>query len=94
MRIVFVTEVARTWPRLVPLRTKLTTGKPKPKFANPLPVIVKLASGEARSIGLGVMALTIVLVPVTVADAPAPPVKVTFPAKVPKEVGLKRTVTV
>ena len=58
MRVVLVTEVTRTWPRLVPLRTKLTTGKPKPKFANPLPVIVKLAGGEARSTGLGVMELT------------------------------------
>src|SRR5215475_8148571 len=58
MRVVLVTEVTRTWPRLVPLRTKLTTGKPKPKFAKPLPVIVKLAGGVARSIGLGVMELT------------------------------------
>src|SRR5262250_672638 len=58
MRVVLVTEVTRTCPRLVPLRTKLTTGKPKPKFAKPLPVIVKLAGGEARSTGFGVMELT------------------------------------
>ena len=58
MRVVFVTEVARTWPRLVPFRTKLTTGKPKPKFANPLPLMVKLGGGEARSMGFGVMELT------------------------------------
>ena len=58
MRVVLVTEVTRTWPRLVPLRTKLTTGKPKPRLAKPLPVIVKLAGGEARSTGLGVMELT------------------------------------
>jgi hypothetical protein len=34
------------------------TGKPKPEFVKPPPVMVKLAGGEARSIGLGVMELT------------------------------------
>ena len=37
---------------------KFTTGRPKPRFAKPLPVIVKLAGGAARSIVLGVMPLT------------------------------------
>jgi hypothetical protein len=55
---------------------------------------VKPDGGEARSVGLGVMELTIAPVPLTVADAPAPPEKLTLPAKVPPEVGLKRTVTV
>src|SRR2546422_198699 len=36
---------------------KFTTGRPKPRFAKPLPVIVKLAGGVNRSIELGVMAL-------------------------------------
>src|SRR2546427_2640810 len=36
---------------------KFTTGRPKPRFAKPLPVIVKLAGGVHRSIELGVMAL-------------------------------------
>src|SRR2546422_73046 len=34
------------------------TGKPKPEFVKPLPAMVKLAGGVARSIGLGVMELT------------------------------------
>src|SRR2546427_5157333 len=34
---------------------KFTIGRPKPRFAKPLPVIVKLAGGVARSIELGVM---------------------------------------
>src|SRR2546428_252733 len=37
---------------------KFTTGRPKPRFAKPLPVIVKLAGGVATSIELGVMPLT------------------------------------
>src|SRR3989442_1279576 len=37
---------------------KFTIGRPKPRFAKPLPVIVKLAGGVARSIELGVMPLT------------------------------------
>ena len=39
-------------------RIKFTTGRPNPRFANPAPVIVKLASGVSRSIEFGVMALT------------------------------------
>ena len=39
----------------MPLRVKLMTGKPKPEFVKPLPAMVKLAGGVARSIGLGVM---------------------------------------
>src|SRR5262249_9769760 len=50
--------VARACAITVPLRTKLTTGRPKPRFAKPYPVIVKLAGGVARSIGFGVMPLT------------------------------------
>ena len=44
-------------PSLTPLRVKLTAGKPKPKLAKPFPVRVKLAGGEARSTGLGVIEL-------------------------------------
>jgi hypothetical protein len=77
--------------KVVP-RMKFTTGRPKPTFAKPLPVIVKLAGGVARSIVLGVMPLTpamlnvavtacaalIVTVQVPVAEHPPPlqPVKV------------------
>src|SRR6266511_654604 len=94
-RVVFDTEVARTWPSRVPLRVKLATGRPKPKLAKPFPVRVKLAGGgEARSTGLGVIALTEVVKPLTVTDAPAPPVKLTLLAKVPEDVGAKCTVTV
>ena len=42
----------------MPLRVKLMTGKPKPEFVKPLPAMVKLAGGVARSTGLGVMELT------------------------------------
>ena len=93
-RVVLVIEVARTWPSLTPLRVKLTAGNPKPKLAKPFPVRVKLAGGEARSTGLGVIELTLVVNPVTVTEAPAPPVKVTLLAKVPADVGANRTVTV
>src|SRR2546428_14166279 len=34
---------------------KFTTGRPNPRSAKPLPVIVKLAGGFSRSIVLGVM---------------------------------------
>src|SRR2546428_683774 len=37
---------------------KFAIGRPQPRFAKPLPVIVKLAGGVARSIELGVMPLT------------------------------------
>jgi len=54
------------------LRIKLTAGRPKPKSAKPFPVIVKLADGEARSIGLGVIELTpggfVFLVSLTVSE--------------------------
>jgi hypothetical protein len=36
----------------------LITGKPKIEFVKPLPAMVKVAGGEARSIGLGAMELT------------------------------------
>src|SRR5437867_2403309 len=53
-----LSPVARACAIKTPLRTKFTTGRPKPRFAKPLPVIVKLAGGVARSIGFGVMPLT------------------------------------
>ena len=59
-------EVARAWASTTPLRVKLTTGKLKPKSAKPPPVMVKLAGGEGRSIGLGVMEFASVTVTVTV----------------------------
>src|SRR3989454_214299 len=37
---------------------KFTTGRPKPRFAKPLPVIVKLAGGVARFFVLGGRGLT------------------------------------
>jgi len=59
VRFVLVPELARDWARIAPLLlVKLATDRPKPKLLNPLPVIVKLAGDEARSIGLGVMELT------------------------------------
>src|SRR5437899_2499335 len=53
-----VRAVARACASSVVPRMKFTTGRPKPRFAKPLPVIVKLAGGVARSIELGVMPLT------------------------------------
>src|SRR3989441_9203184 len=47
-------------------RMKFTIGRPKPRFAKPLPVIVKLAGGVARSIELGVMLFTTGTGPVSV----------------------------
>ena len=94
--VVPVIDEARAWARTEPLRVKLTTGKPNPRLANPAPVIVKLAGGEARSTGLGVIELIWAMTadPVTLRVVPEPPVKVTLPAKVPAVDGLKRTVTV
>ena len=45
-----VIAVARAWARTVVPRAKFTTGRPKPWFAKPLPVIVKLVGGDTRSI--------------------------------------------
>src|SRR5262245_35054990 len=53
-----VMAVARAWASTVVPRVKFTTGRPKPWFAKPLPVMVKLVGGVARSIVLGVMVLT------------------------------------
>src|SRR5215470_11381897 len=53
-----VIAVARAWARTVVPRVKFTTGRPKPWFAKPLPVMVKLVGGVARSMVLGVMVLT------------------------------------
>src|SRR2546425_202023 len=53
-----VRAVARACASSVVPRMKFTIGRPKPRFAKPLPVIVKLAGGVARSIELGVMPLT------------------------------------
>src|SRR5207244_4220164 len=85
VRLVLVPEVARAWASTVPLRVKLMTGNPKPEFVKPFPAMVKLAGGVTRSIGLGVMELTPIPLPLTVAEVPAPPVKFTFPRKVPIE---------
>ena len=93
VRLVLVTDVARACASAMPLRVKLMTGKPKPEFVKPFPAMVKLGA-VARSIRLGVMELTPIPLPLTVAEVPAFPVKFTFPGKVPKEVGPKRTVTV
>src|SRR5262245_54314819 len=54
-----VSAVARACAIKVVPRMKFTTGRPKPKSANPEPVIVKLAGGDARSIGFGVIPLTV-----------------------------------
>src|SRR3989442_929647 len=53
-----VRAVARACASSMVPRMKFTIGRPKPRFAKPLPVIVKLAGGGARSIELGVMPLT------------------------------------
>ena len=53
-----VIAVARAWASTLLPRAKFTTGSPKPWFAKPLPVMVKLAGGVARSAVVGVMALT------------------------------------
>src|SRR6476620_8627047 len=58
VKLVDEPAVARAWAMARPLRTKLTTGNPKPRLAKPFPAIVNEAGGEARSIGLGVMELT------------------------------------
>jgi hypothetical protein len=58
VRLVLVPELARAAAMTRPLRVKLTTDRPKPEFTNPLPVMVKLAGGEARLIELGVTEVT------------------------------------
>src|SRR5215471_14488997 len=65
---------------------KFTTGRPKPRSAKPVPVMVKLAGGAARSIVLGVMPLTegmLVKVAVTACAALTVTVHVPFPAQLP-----------
>ena len=95
MRFVLVPELARDWAKIAPLLlVKLATDRPKPKLVNPPPAMVKLAGGAARSMGLGVMELTAVPIPLSIAEAPAPPLKLTFPSKMPADAELKRTVTV
>jgi hypothetical protein len=56
--------------------------------------MVKLAGGVAKSMELGEIEPTPIPLPLTVAEAPVPPVKLTFPTKLPVAVGVKRTVTV
>src|SRR5260370_150546 len=51
-------SVAGVRTSAVPMWVKLMTGKPKPELVKPPPAMMKLAGGEARSIGLGVMELT------------------------------------
>src|SRR2546425_9445191 len=82
-----VRAVARACARSTPLRTKLTTGSPKPRFAKPALVMVKPAGGVARSAVLGVMELTSGAVPVTAREtSPPSDVKLTLPTKVPAAV--------
>ena len=94
VRVVLVPEVARAWAIIMPLRVKLATDRPKPRSPKPFPVMVKLAGGVARSMGLGTMELTSELVPLSNTDAPPPPLKITLPKKIPPAGGVKRTVTV
>src|SRR5437867_757702 len=70
-----LSPVARACAIKTPLRTKFTTGRPKPRFANPWPVIGKLGGGLARSIAFGAMALTPAAIPVT-ATVTSPPLEV------------------
>ena len=65
-------------------RMKFTIGRPKPRFAKPLPVIVKPAGGVARSIELGVMPLTSVSVTANVALTLAAALSVTMQVPVPE----------
>ncbi len=94
VKVVPVMAVVRACAIKVPPRVKLMTGRPKPRFTKPLPVIVKLAGGLARSTELGAMALTPAPTPVTATET-APPleVKLTFAAKAPGAVGRNRTTT-
>src|SRR2546428_1631600 len=68
-----VTAVARACASSVAPRMKFTIGRPKPRFAKPLPVIVKLAGGVARSIELGVMPLTPAAGPVSASESGSQP---------------------
>ena len=87
--------VARACAIKVLPRMKFTTGRPKPRFAKPLPVMVKVAGGLARSIVLGAMALTPAAMPVTATETSPPlEVKFTFAVNTPGAVGLNRTTTV
>src|SRR5206468_529943 len=63
---------------------KFTTGRPNPRFAKPLPVIVNVAGGLARSIVLGVMPLTPGML-VKVAVAPRTALMVTLQVPVPAQ---------
>ena len=48
--------VARAWAISVAPLMKFTTGSPNPRLANPVPVIVNVAGGVARSNEAGVIA--------------------------------------
>jgi len=54
-----VITVARAWAIKGTATHEVHHGRPKPRFAKPVPVTVKLAGGAARSTVLGVMALTL-----------------------------------
>src|SRR5262245_54805128 len=74
--------VARACAIKVVPRMKFTTGRPKPTFAKPLPVIVKVAGGLARSTVVGAIDLTPAARPVTAAvTLPPLEVNVTFVEK-------------
>ena len=54
-----VRAVARAWASTTPPRVKFTAGRPKPRFPKISPVIMKVAGGLARSIGVGVIPVTV-----------------------------------
>src|SRR5215813_13282202 len=90
-----VIALARAWAISMPFRVKFATGRPKPRFAKPVPVMVKLAGGATTSTVLGVMLLTPGTVPVTRRWRPPPlDVKLTFEEITPEVVGVNRTTTV
>ncbi len=64
---------------------KFTIGRPRQRFAKPLPVIVKLAGGVARSIELGMMPPTSVSVTANVALTLASALSVTVQVPVPEQ---------
>src|SRR5215510_3483629 len=93
--VLTVMALARAWAIRMPLRVKFATGRPNPRFAKPVPAMVKLAGGAAMSAVLGVMLLTPGTVPVTRRwRSPPLDVKVTFEEMTPEVVGVNRTTTV
>src|SRR5438093_308027 len=83
--VLLVRAVARACASNVVPRMKFTIGRPKPRFAKPLPVIVKLAGGVARSIELGVMPLTPGSVTANIALTVVAALSVTVQVPVPEQ---------